>query len=45
MCVGGGGGGPLAPMTERAGMRVRPYQFDVSFLGQTGAGNRPGWSA
>ena len=24
---------------------IRPYQFDVLFLGQTGAGNRPGWSA
>ena len=23
---------------------VRPYQFDVLFLGQIGAGNRPGWS-
>ena len=24
---------------------IRPYQFDVLFLEQTVAGNRPGWSA
>jgi hypothetical protein len=27
------------------GFQVRPYQFNVLFPGQIGAGNRPGWSA
>ena len=35
------------PDTCRGHMKLilRPYQFDVLFLRQTGAGNRPGWSA